>query len=268
SPRSAAIIAVNLIMSVIATAVVFLRMFTRSKILRSVGIDDWLILVGLVLAWTLALWNSVGTAWGLGKHVWDIPKEHFEGVGKIIWGTMSLYFPVLGVIKLSILFSLRRITPTAFNRQIIYIMMVFVVLLTVSMTLATIFQCNPIRKIYSIAPSLPTIPGVCVNRAALFYAGAALSIFSDVMILGIPIPMLLSLGFPLRQKFALVGLFSLGGVACIASIARMAVMHEALQSPDPSWVIYKYIITTCLEISLGIICASIPALKPFISKYL
>lgn len=66
----------------LASVTVFIRLFTRSKLLRSVGVDDWLILVGLGLAWGLALWNSLGTAWGLGRHVWDVPKESWDGVGQ------------------------------------------------------------------------------------------------------------------------------------------------------------------------------------------
>lgn len=83
SPRSQTIIAVNVLFSIFATIVVLIRLFTRSKLLHSVGTDDWLILVGLGSAWVLALWNSIGTAWGLGRHVWDIPEENWMGVGKV-----------------------------------------------------------------------------------------------------------------------------------------------------------------------------------------
>lgn len=274
SPRSHAIIVVNTLSSILATIVVFTRLFTRSKLLHSVGVDDWLILVGLGFAWVLALWNSVGTAWGLGRHVWDVPEENWLGVGKIIWGTTSLYFPTLGFIKLSILFSLRRITPSAFGRHMVYYTMAFIILLTVSVTFANTFQCNPFSKIYSPQPGRAWIEwgdnrkGTCINRPALFYASGGLNVLSDLVILAIPMPMLLGLGWPWRQKAALVGVFSLGGIACIASFARLGVLHELLYSPDLTWVIYKYSITSCLEISLGIICASIPSLKPFLVRYL
>ncbi|KAF8428084.1 hypothetical protein EV426DRAFT_586370 [Tirmania nivea] len=274
SPRSRAIIAVNVLSSVFATIVVFTRLFTRSKLLHSVGVDDWLILVGLGSAWVLALWNSVGTAWGLGRHVWDVPKENWVGIGKIIWGTTSLYFPTLGFIKLSILFSLRRITPSAFGRHMIYYTMAFIILLTISVTFANTFQCNPFSKIYTPVPGRAWVEwgegqeGTCINRPALFYASGGLNVLSDLVILAIPMPMLLGLGWPWRQKLALIGIFSLGGIACIASFARLGILHELLYSPDLTWVIYKYSITSCLEISLGIICASVPSLKPFLVKYL
>ncbi|RPB27316.1 hypothetical protein L211DRAFT_865541 [Terfezia boudieri ATCC MYA-4762] len=278
SPRSHAIIAINVLSSILATTVVFIRLFTRSKLLHSVGIDDWLILVGLGSAWVLALWNSVGTAWGLGRHVWDVPEENWVGVAKIIWGTTSLYFPILGFIKLSILFSLRRITPSAFGRHMIYYTMAFIILLTISVTFANTFQCNPSSKIYTPVPGRAWVEwgdsheGTCINRPVLFYVSGGLNVLSDLVILAIPMPMLLGLGWPWRQKVALVGVFSLGGIACIASFARLGVLHELLYSPDLTvWllrVIYKYSITSCLEISLGIICASMPSLKPFLVKYL
>lgn len=74
---------VNVILSSLATLVVALRVFTRSRILRSVGVDDWLIMLGMLLAWILAVWSSIGAAWGLGRHIWDVPKESREGAGKV-----------------------------------------------------------------------------------------------------------------------------------------------------------------------------------------
>jgi len=149
-----------------------------------------------------------------------------------------LYFPTLGFIKLSILFSLRRITPSAFGRHMIYYTMAFIILLTISVTFANTFQCNPFSKIYTPIPGRAWVEwgdshqGTCINRPALFYASGGLNVLSDLVILAIPMPMLLGLGWPWRQKVALVGVFSLGGVACIASFARLGVLHELLYSPD------------------------------------
>ena len=215
----------NIFLTLFATIIVILRIFTRHRIIRSVGADDWLIVLGLVLAWFLAGWNCIGTGIGLGRHKWDIQQQNYTSVGKVVWGTMTLYVPVVGIIKLSILFSLRRITPSAFNRQCIYAMMGIVGALTFSLTFATLFQCTPLRKIYEFVPSRAEfdpvtgmqllgkgIPGRCVNREMLLYAGGALNVFVDLVILGIPIPMLMGLGLPTKQKALLIGVFSLGGV--------------------------------------------------------
>ena len=168
--------------------------------------------------------------------------------------------------------------------------MAAIVLITIAYTAATVFQCTPFRKIYGIDPDEPPIKGTCVDRKALFYSGAGINFISDVVILGIPVPMLWGLGFPKKQRIALVALFSMGGVACIASIARMVVIDQVIDTKDPTCTyiyiyipftqfclqlpqltltgeIHKHSITSCLEISLGIICASISSLKPFLARY-
>lgn len=149
-----------------------------------------------------------------------------------------MYFPTLGFIKLSILFSLRRVTPSALGRSFIYYTMAFVTLLTIGVTVANIFQCRPFERIYTPDLHLAWVhwgknqPGMCINRPALFYSSGALNVLGDLVILGIPMPMLMGLGWPWRQKVALIGVFSLGGIACIASIARIGILHELLYSTD------------------------------------
>ena len=67
----------------LATITVITRWYTRSKLIHAVGVDDWLILMGLWLAWILAVWNSIGTQWGLGIHAWEVPPEKWMGIGKV-----------------------------------------------------------------------------------------------------------------------------------------------------------------------------------------
>lgn len=243
----------------LATIIVIIRWYTRCKLINAVGADDWLILIGLWLAWTLAIWNSIGTTWGLGIHAQEVPLEKWLGIGKvclapgdafgiiahtksyrcqIVWGTTTLYFPTLGSIKLSILFSLRRITPGVLGRQIIYSTMAFVVLLTIILTFTTLFQCTPLPKSYKASPQLQLahwgndIIGRCIHRPAFFYASGGLNVLGDVVILAIPMPMLLKLQWPWRQKVVLIGTFSLGGMACLASFARIGLLHQLLYSKD------------------------------------
>lgn len=166
---------------------------------------------------------------------------------QVIWGTTTLYFPTLGSIKLSILFSLRRITPGVLGRQIIYSTMAFVVILTVILTFTTLFQCTPLLKAYTALPYRgladwgKEIVGRCIDRPAFFYASGGLNFFGDMVILAIPMPMLLRLQWPWRQKVVLIGTFSLGGVACLASVARIGLLHQLLYSQDLTCELHRHL---------------------------
>lgn len=52
--------------------------------------------------------------------------------------------------------------------------------------------------------------GTCINRPALYIVTAGLGILSDLVLLVLPMPMILRLQMPSRQKAGLVLLFTIG----------------------------------------------------------
>ena len=79
-----------------------------------------------------------------------------------------------------------------------------------------IFQCSPIRKSW-----LPKTKGKCLPNDVTFYVLAAITIFCDVVIFLLPIPLLMKIQINLRKKIALIGIFTLGIFTTACSIMRM-----------------------------------------------
>jgi hypothetical protein len=52
-------------------------------------------------------------------------------------------------------------------------------------------------------------------------ATSALNILIDIFILILPLPLILSIQRPVREKSALLAIFALGAFSCIASIVRL-----------------------------------------------
>ena len=71
--------------------------------------------------------------------------------------------------------------------------------------LATIFQCTPVQKVW-----IKTLPGTCTNTTAFFYTNAAFNIVTDIAIILLPVPIVVSLHLPLRQKIVLSFVFAVG----------------------------------------------------------
>jgi putative effector of murein hydrolase len=84
------------------------------------------------------------------------------------------------------------------------------------------------------------VEGSCINTTIFIYstshslirfwnknsdewiaATSALNILIDIFILALPIPLLLSIQRPMREKSALLAIFALGAFSCIASIVRL-----------------------------------------------
>lgn len=68
-------------------------------------------------------------------------------------------------------------------------------------------NCVPLAKFWD-----PTVPGFCFDKKALWFSNSAIHIFTDLLILLFPMPVLKSLQLPRKQKFALMGVFALGGL--------------------------------------------------------
>lgn len=82
-----------------------------------------------------------------------------------------------------------------------------VVAFTVGTVMSSIFQCTPIEFAFN-----KTLPGGghCLSLPAFWYANAAFNILSDLVLIGLPIPIIFKLQLPLKSKIALCGVFAVG----------------------------------------------------------
>lgn len=100
-----------------------------------------------------------------------------------------------------------------------------------------------------------------------FYS--ALSVVGDFYSTTLPLCLVHSLQMSRRQKTSLYCLFALGYLVVIAGIARTVfVNHVVNETYDQTWSYYDAILWVAVEFNVALICASAPALKPFVRKFL
>lgn len=76
----------------------------------------------------------------------------------------------------------------------------------ISIFFAIIFGCQPFNKHWDVRVT----EGSCVDRPAIYICTAVLGIASDLLLLVMPMPMIMRLQMPPRQKAGLVLLFGIG----------------------------------------------------------
>ncbi|KAJ8116995.1 hypothetical protein OPT61_g1722 [Boeremia exigua] len=219
---------------------------------------------------------------------WDLVYKHFpvlthtqekrpllvdavRGIMITWWMYRMVYVAALCFVKLSILYFYKTIASHRTLRHIVNGTIVFVGVYSFGAVMAAAFQCRKPSDAWNTEiylaqfdpepnPSLPEVH--CYDPTILFMVTAALNLFSDLVILLIPVPVLLSLSVPLRQRLALVGIFSVGVLAIVASSIRMHVMVLWAASPWNS-AIYgaDLLLWGQVEINSGIISASVPFLR-------
>lgn len=109
--------------------------------------------------------------------------------------------------KASILFQYLRVFTMKKMRIACYCLIAFLFTYGAWAILSAWLNCIPAAKFWD-----DSIPGHCLNKKALWFSNSAIHILTDIMIIVYPMPALRSLNLPRRQKIALMGIFSLGGL--------------------------------------------------------
>lgn len=196
---------------------------------------------------------------------------YVRGIMITWWLYRMVYVAALCFVKLSILYFFKTIASHRTLRHVVNGTIIFISLYSFGAVMAAVFQCRKPSDAYNTdayfsqfdAVPDPNAPKTqCYDPTTLFTFTAALNLFSDVIILLIPIPTLASLSIPLRQRLALIGIFSVGVLAIVASSIRMRVMVLWASSPWNS-AIYgaDLLLWGQVEVNSGIISASVPFLR-------
>jgi hypothetical protein len=190
-----------------------------------------------------------GYHYGLGNHLWKLTPNVVDlpaAVSKIvicIFSSIIPYNTALCFSKLSICASyLRHFTDRWIRRSIMFTAVVLISL-CISIIFATIFNCLPVASDWDYS-----IRGICSDPRPTFYAGATVTIITDLFLCILPLPILWKLHLPIAQKCVVCILFSMGTLygypvsslcplscfyitdvpfsSSIASIIRMTYLHN------------------------------------------
>ncbi|KAL3428758.1 hypothetical protein BDV09DRAFT_203927 [Aspergillus tetrazonus] len=249
--RRAAIFGVGIGFIVFDSIIIALRIYARGFMLRAVGTDDVLMVIGAILNTGLSVTIMIGSGYGIGKHVLAITPND-----TCIWVTRPLYTLSMGLIKMSLLWFYLRLDPRKAMRWAVFSVMFLNVGLSLASFIGALAACNP--------PSLfwtsPSSRGCMAKDARqLFYeVNGVLNIVTDLLTYLLPAPMLYGLQLTWRKKGAILGIFGLG----ILSIAAACVRYDyyfLLLADSLNWC--------TIEAYVAILCGCAPSLSVLIKSH-
>ena len=153
------------------------------------------------------------------------------------WIQVILYLLSILAVKISILLLYRRISSQRKFRIATWVMLFVLVASTLGLILGAVFSCNPPAKAWD-----RSIPGTCRPAIALTYASGLVNIATDLMLLGLPLPVLWGIALPVRQKIGLSLILLTGSFVCIVSILRLVYSRATLDSMDYTYLSVKVMI--------------------------
>lgn len=247
----------------IATAFVWIRIYTKIRINKSHGWEDYTSFIawlGLIVFSAVRIKSKEA---GSGFHQWDLPAQRLKSWALWVNITELVYSPTISIAKLSILLMyLRLFMPDRSTRTRTYYLTHFIIwcnmLFYLSIMVVTGCQCIPRRKIWS-----PSVPGKCVNPHAVLVVTAIINLISDFSILLLPIRSIWRLQLSLRRKLAISAVFATGLVACVTSIMRVVVSVKTYYSEDFTYLMAASAHWTYAEVVIGIVCGCTPVLPKF-----
>ncbi|ORY61469.1 uncharacterized protein BCR38DRAFT_347692, partial [Pseudomassariella vexata] len=241
--------------------IVCLRYYVRTCLLKSLGPDDWSVLVAWIASCGYSISIIFETKWGLGvTSIDNMPPENVYNYGLFQYIGAPFYVIGLYGFKLSLLLSYLRVVgyaSSSYRKVTIGVIMV-ITAAHVAFTLVFLFECQPISLQWD-----PSISGKCVDAVAFYTSFSALTIFFDVVIMLLPFPILIRSKIQNRKKLILLGLFALGILITIVQALRFQTIQNLQNYLDSS----KIIMWSTIECNLGIIVTCIPTLAPMVQYF-
>ncbi|KAK4941088.1 hypothetical protein LTR10_018888 [Elasticomyces elasticus] len=249
-------------------AIIFstLRLYSRAIIVRSVHVDDVLVVFAVMCSVALTTLIIFQAYNGLGKHQDILPHNQAINFFKGIYGGSIVYSIGMLFTQTTFLFQYRNFFIGKWLRRSTDAMIVIVTLEGIGTTLALAFQCLPVGNRYIWDPYAP--PVSCINYTAFWFFSALFNVVSSLIICALPLPLINSLRLPKRQKRWLLFVFALGFFTCLASGLRIRGLYISVQhdEDDTSYYYCPAATWSSLEMNIGIICSCMPTIKPIVDR--
>ncbi|KAE9373323.1 hypothetical protein N431DRAFT_482387 [Stipitochalara longipes BDJ] len=264
NPRGAMVMIVSVVFLVLAAISVFMRVYARLVVLKNSGWDEVAIVASFICSIILLGFTEAQVRHGEGKHfdvVMANNPQDFTDQLRYLWLAITFYNASLSLTKASILLQYLRVFVSKGIRRACWGTLAFVAAYGIYTIMSNIFACIPVSAFWSPTPDMR-----CISKKFSWFFNASFNILTDLVIIALPIPTLKSLKLPARQKVGLMVIFALGGFVCLVSVLRLQSLYVISVSVDPTYDNVGASIWSNIEVYTGIICASLPAIKPVVGK--
>ncbi|KAI9367440.1 hypothetical protein BJX61DRAFT_551444 [Aspergillus egyptiacus] len=238
-----------------------LRLFVRTRILRSCGWDDAFILIAFLCAAVNSALIAVSVQHGTGRYDADLSRSQQILARK--YQIISQGFHVMSTNwgKVSVaLFLIRIISGVKGHKRMMYSGIVILSIINIVAVVTIYKQCSPTAKAWD-----PEIEGTCwpvhAQRDYALFQGSA-SALTDFLLAIYPLFTIKNLQMALKVKIGLGCVLSLGIIAMVAAIVKTIHLPSLSEHANSAWNMVDLTIYVALEQYLIILAACIPALTP------
>ncbi|KAI1855095.1 hypothetical protein JX265_012283 [Neoarthrinium moseri] len=250
----------------VALIIAALRIYARVVILKAAGKDDLTMALCILCTFGGMLCFILQGYVGLGKHQDTIAvadKTVFDHIA--FFQSLISAMAALGLLKISIAFSLLRLSTNKWYSRSLWALIGFVVTYTILAWLTLLLQCTPMSGFWDKSTKPQCYSILLFIKFGL--ANTGFNIFTDVCFATLPIPIIMNLQLKLRVRIYLIIILSLGYFAVALGVVKAYFQIRFATDTDKTFTqsiqFYGF-----LQLNVGIIAACAPTLKPIVGKAL
>ncbi|KAI2615379.1 hypothetical protein GGR54DRAFT_613218 [Hypoxylon sp. NC1633] len=196
---------------------------------------------------------------GQGQHISQVSRTQFELIGKSLLVNEALWAAVNTFIRLSALLLLHKIFSGSYRfRHLSIIIICCSIMHGIAGMLTAVLICRPIQAAWD-----SQVRGSCGNQTVAYVIIEVYGLAIDVVITSLPIPMVLGLQLPMRERCRVILLLSVGMLVTVITGLRIAALHK-VNTPDFSYDQGYLGLLSTLGALIGVTCCCGVSLNAFV----
>ncbi|KAJ3474785.1 hypothetical protein NLG97_g9696 [Lecanicillium saksenae] len=276
------VMCVTWIFTAISIAIISGRIYTRSRVLKRITVDDYLAVFTLspssllinvfifdadqnqLLSLGNAILLTISCCYGLGQSITSLADpDRISNTVKYVYlcEFFSIMCPCFGRISFALML-LSLTPPTVARRSILWAVIISAFIIDLGTLIISFSQCRPIAAFWDGRANPDCWPKE-VQRDAGFFQGSYGSAV-DLMLAAFPASLFWNLKMSLKQRISLSGMMGFGVFAMAASIFKTVELQAITSTENVTYEMAKLAIGWTLEANFVLIAASIPTLRPIL----
>ncbi|KAM3554240.1 hypothetical protein MY1884_006232 [Beauveria asiatica] len=258
------VICVTWVFTALSIMIISGRIYTRTRLLKKITIDDYLVVFTLLLSLGNAALLSVSCYYGLGQNITslDDPQRIAMTIKYVyLCEFFSIMCPCFGRISFALML-LSLTPPTVTRRGLLWTVIITAFIIDVGTLIISFSQCRPIAAFWDGRENPDCWPKE-VQRDAGFFQGSYGSAV-DLTLAAFPTSLFWNLRMSLKQRISLSVMMGFGVFAMAASIFKTVELQAITNTENVTYEMAKLAIGWTLEANFVLIAASIPTLRPIL----
>ncbi|KAF2757765.1 hypothetical protein EJ05DRAFT_511533 [Pseudovirgaria hyperparasitica] len=265
--HSQPVLAIAIFFLTLSSLCVGLRVYVRSRLLKSFGLDDWTMVLTQLLFTMYIACQIGGVRYGTGRHHADLPRE--DAVAALrYWYFCEVFYILTSVfLKISIGIFLLRIAASKIHVWIVRLVMASTSLFGAMYVFLIIFQCKPISQFWNVNPGGPGCLNTNVIIACTYTAGA-LNATADWTFGILPFFIVWDLKMTNKAKGLVAGILAFAAIGSTGTVIRIPYVKGLKQTDDFLYTTLGIAIWSTVEPGIGIAAGCIATFRPLMRNFL